>query len=94
LLGKRKGKGIGESPAPNPTLAQSVYSIGTSKVTNDSEERSNDEDKDTNGGSKNMQVAIDGMDIVTGNDGQGAMLLLTASMEEESAQASKEERNM
>ncbi len=34
------------------------------------------------------------MDIVMGNDGQGAMLFSTASMEEESAQASKEERNM
>jgi hypothetical protein len=33
------------------------------------------------------------MDIITGNDGQGSMLFLTASMEEESAQASKEERN-
>jgi hypothetical protein len=34
------------------------------------------------------------MDIVTGNDGQGAMLFLTASMEEEGTQASKEERSM
>jgi hypothetical protein len=34
------------------------------------------------------------MDIVTGNDGQGAMLFLTASMEEGSAMASEEERNM
>ena len=73
-------------------MAQSVYSIGTSKVTNGSEERSNDDKKDTNGGSENKQVAIDSMDIVTCNDGQGAMLFLTASMEEESVQASKEER--
>jgi hypothetical protein len=34
------------------------------------------------------------MDIVTGNDRQGAMLFSTASMEEESARASKVERNM
>jgi hypothetical protein len=34
------------------------------------------------------------MDIVTGNDGQGAMLFLTASTEEGSARASTEERNM
>ena len=63
-----------------------------SKVPNESEERSDDDKEDTNGGSENKQVAIDGMDIVTGNNGQGAMLFLTASMEEESAQASKEER--
>ena len=34
------------------------------------------------------------MDIVTCNDGQGAMLFSTASMEEESTQASNEERKM
>ena len=34
------------------------------------------------------------MDIVMGNNGQGAMLFLMASMEEESAHASKEESNM
>ena len=34
------------------------------------------------------------MDIVTGNDRQGAMLFSMASMEEGSARASKEERNM
>jgi hypothetical protein len=34
------------------------------------------------------------MDIVTGNNEQGAMLFSTASIEEESARASKEERNM
>jgi hypothetical protein len=56
-----------------------------SKVTNNSKERSDDNEENTNSGSKNKQVAIDGMDIVTGNDGQGAMLFLTASMEEESA---------
>jgi hypothetical protein len=50
---KGKGKESAESPTPNPTLAQSVYSIGTSKVTNDSEEQSDDNDKGTNGGSEN-----------------------------------------
>jgi hypothetical protein len=69
-----------------------LYSIVTSKVTNESKERSNDDKEDTGGGSKNKQVAIDGMDIVTCNDGQGAMLFSRAPMEEESAQASKEER--
>ena len=91
---KGRGRGARESPAPNPTLAQSVYSIGTSKVTNESEEISDDEEEDTDIGSENKQVAIDGMDIVTGNDEQGAMLFSAASMEEESAQASKEERKM
>jgi hypothetical protein len=35
-----KGKGAEETPAPTPTLAQSVYSLGTSKVTKDSEDNS------------------------------------------------------
>jgi hypothetical protein len=91
---KGMGKETAESPTPNPTLAQSIYSIGTSKVTNDSEDRSDDNDEHTDGGSENNQVSIDGMDIVTGNDGQGAKLFLTASMEKESARASEEERNM
>ncbi len=78
---KGRGKGAMESPAPNPTLAQSIYSIGTSKVTNDSKERSDDDEEDTNGGSENKQVAINGMDILTCNSGQGAMLFLTASMD-------------
>ncbi len=94
MLGKRKGKGIGGVTGSESHLAQLVYSIGTSKVRNDSKERSDDDSKDTDGGSKNKQVAINGMDIVAGNDGQGAMLFLMASMEEESTQASKEERNM
>ncbi len=56
---KGKGKETAESPTPNPTLAESVYSIGTSKVTNDSEDRSDDNDEHTDGGSENNQVAID-----------------------------------
>jgi hypothetical protein len=39
------------------------------------------------------EVTFDGMDIVTGGNNQGAMLLSTASMEEESQDASKEGRN-
>ncbi len=35
---KGKGKELAESPTPNPTLAQSVYSIGMSKVINDSKD--------------------------------------------------------
>ena len=88
-LRSTKGRGLA-LPAPNPTLAQSVYSIGTSKVTNDSEERSDDDEEDTDGGFESKLVAIDGMDIVTGNDGHGAMLFLTASMEEDRLHASKE----
>ncbi len=93
-LKKGRGRGALAPPAPNPTLAQSVYSIGTSKVTNESEERSDDDKEGTDGGSDSKKVAIDRMNIVKGNDGQGAMLFLTASMEEESAHASKEGSNM
>ena len=91
---KGRERGVLAPPSSNPTLAQSVYSIGMSKVTNESEERSDDDEDDTNGDSNSKQVAIDSMDIVKGNDGQGAMLFLTASMEEESARTSKEGRSM
>jgi hypothetical protein len=50
-------------PSPNPTLAQSVYSIGTSKVTNEFKERSDDNEDDTDGDSDSKQVAINGMDM-------------------------------
>jgi hypothetical protein len=91
---KGRGRGALAPPSPNLTLAQSVYSIGTSKVTNESEERSDDDEDNTDGDSNSKQVAIDSMDIVKGNDGQGAMLFSTASMEEEIAHTSKEERSM
>ncbi len=57
-------RGALASPASNPTLAQSVYSIGTSKVTNDSKERSDDNEDDIEGVTKSQLGAIDGMDIV------------------------------
>jgi hypothetical protein len=68
---KGKGKESAESLTPNPTLAQSVYSIGTSKVTNDSEEQSDDDNKDTDGGSENKQVAIDSMESSQATMGKG-----------------------
>ena len=87
---KGRGRGTVAPPAPNPTLAQSVYSIGTSKITNESEERSDEEDDDTDDSPENTLVAIDGMDIVMGNKGKGAMLLSTASMEEGADNAGKQ----
>jgi len=59
-------------------------------VTNDSKERSDDNEEDTDGGFESKLVAIDGMDIVTGNDGHGAMLFSKASMEELRLHASTE----
>jgi hypothetical protein len=68
-----KGKGAKGTPAPTPTLAQLVYSIGTSRVTNDSEEKSDEDKEDNNGSSDSKHVAIDGMDILQSNGKQGAM---------------------
>jgi hypothetical protein len=82
---KKGGKGASKPPAQDLTLAQSVYSIGTSKVTNKSEEKMDGDDDSTEGGSEERrEVTFDGMDIVTGSNNLGAMLLSTASMEEES----------
>ena len=88
---KEVGKGASKSPAQNLTLAQSVYSIGTSKVTNESEEKLDDDEDSTVDGKEERRdkVTFDGMDIVKGGN-QGAMLLSTASMEERSQNASKE----
>ncbi len=88
-------KGAEEGPGPTPTLAQSVYSIGTSRVTKESDDEL-DGEEDNNaeeGNSDNQQVAINGMDIVRG-DKKGAMLFSTASMEETSAQVSKDKGKM
>jgi hypothetical protein len=64
-------------------------------VTKESDnELDGEEDNDAEEGNfNNQQVAIDGMDIVCGN-GKGAMLFSTASMEETSAQASKDKGKM
>ena len=90
-----KGKGAEEGPGPTPTLAQLVYSIGTSKVTkeldDDTDGREDNKAEECN--SNNKQIAIDGMDMLRGN-GQGAMLFLTASIEKTSEQASKDEEKM
>jgi hypothetical protein len=56
-----KGKGAKETPAPNPALAQSVYSIGMSRVTHDSEEKSDNNEDNTSGGSDDKHIAIDGI---------------------------------
>jgi hypothetical protein len=91
-----KGKGAEEKPGPTPTLAQLVYSIGTSKVTKDSEDESGKEEegKEADGSSASKQVTIDGMDILHSNGKHGVTLLSTALMEETSKQASKGERDM
>ncbi len=91
-----KRKGAEETPAPTPTLAQSVYSIGTSKVTKDSEDDSDEEadDAEADNSSGINKVAIVRMDILHSNGNQGAMLLTMALMEETNKQASKGEGNM
>ncbi len=91
-----KGKGAEEKPGPTPTLVQSVYSIGTSKVTKDSEDKSGKEEEDdkADGSSASKQVAIDGMDILHSNSKHGMTLFSTALMEETSEKASKGERYM
>ncbi len=73
---------------------QSVYSLGTFKVTKDSEDKSGkeDESKEADGSSVSKQVAIDGMDILHSNGKHGAMLFSTALIEEMSKKASKGER--
>ncbi len=85
-----------EPQALTSTLAQSVYSIGTSKVTKDSEDKSDKEEDDTevDGGTGKHKVAINRMDILRNNGTRGAMLLMTASMEETSEQESKGKGDM
>ena len=95
-LHSAKGKGAEETPAPTPTLAQSVYSIGTSKETKDSADNSDEEADDAEGDNSSgiNKVAIVRMDILHSNGNQGAMLLTMASMEEMNKQACKGEGNM
>jgi hypothetical protein len=89
-----KGKGVKETPAPTSTLAQLVYSIGMSRVTNDSKEKSDEDKEDDNRSSNSKHIAIDRMDILQSNGKHGAMLLSTALMAETSKQASKNKNNM
>jgi hypothetical protein len=95
-LNLAKGKGAEEKPGPTPTLAQLVYSIGTSKVTKDSEDKSGKEKegKEADGSSISKQVAIDGMDILHSNGKHGATLFSITLMEKASKKASKGERYM
>jgi len=72
---KKGGKGVRKPPTQDTTLAQSVYSIGTSKVTNESDEKLDGEEDSTDHSSEDgFEVTFDGMDIVTGGDTQKAML--------------------
>jgi hypothetical protein len=95
-LHSAKAKRVQETPAPTPTLAQSVYSIGTSKVTKDSEDNldKEEEDAETDGGSGKNEVMINGIDILHSDGKHGAMLFATASMEETSELVSKGEGDM
>ena len=91
---KKGDKGAAKHPARNLTLEQSVYSI-TSKVTNESEEKLDNDEESSKGDSEGRQeVTFDGMDIVKGGATQAAMLFSTGSMEEASLGASKEEGDM
>ncbi len=85
-----------EPQALTPTLAQSFYSIGTSKFTKDSEDKldKEEDDAEVDGVTSKHEVAIDGMDILRNNGTHGAMLLTTASMEETSEQESKGKGDM
>lgn len=94
LTSLRSSKGGGKGakvPIPQDfTLAQSVFSVATSKVTNESEEKLDDDDDsaDASREERRVKVTFDGMDIVKGGN-SSATLLSTASMEEGSQIASK-----
>ncbi len=81
-LHSAKGKEVEEKSVTAQTLVKSVCSIGTSRVTKDSEDDSGKEmgDDKVDGSSDSKQVAIDGMDILHGNGKHGAMLFSTASL--------------
>jgi hypothetical protein len=90
------GKGLEDKPGPTPTLAQLIYSIGTSMVTKDSEDKSGreEEGKEVDGSSTSKHVAFVRMDIFHSDGKHGAMSFSTASMEETSKKVSKGERYM
>ncbi len=94
-LRSTKGKAAEEGPGLTPMLAQSVYSIGTSKVTKESDDESGEEEEDNKGegNSGHKTIAIDGMDMLSG-DNKGAMLFSTASMEEACERAQEENGQM
>lgn len=79
---KKGDKDATKLQAKNRTLEQSVYSI-TSKVTNESEEKlDNDEALSEDGSEGRQELTFDGMEIVKGNDSQAAMIFTTGSMED------------
>jgi hypothetical protein len=94
-LCSKKRKAAEEGLGPALTLPQSVYSIGMSKVTKDldNELKEEEADKEGEGNSRHKKIAIDGMDMLS-RDGKGAMLFLTASMEEEFERAQEEDGQM
>jgi hypothetical protein len=80
-LHSAKGKRVQETQVLTPTLAQSVYSTGTSKVTKDSEDESEkEEDYPKVDSSTGKHKAINRMDILHNDSIHGAMLLTTVSM--------------
>jgi hypothetical protein len=94
-LRSTKGKAAEEGPGLTPTLAQSVYSIGTSRVTKDSDNESGEEEEDNEGEGNpgHRTIAINGMDMLSG-DSKAAMLFSTASMEEARERAQEEKGQM
>jgi hypothetical protein len=79
---KKGDKDATKLQAKNRTLEQSVYSI-TSKVTNESEEKlDNDEALSEDGSEGRQELTFDGMEIVKGNNSQAAMTFTTGSMED------------
>ncbi len=90
-----KGKAAEEGPGPTPTLAQSVYSIGTSKVTKDSDNKLGEEEEDDKGKGSlgHKKIAINGMEMLSG-DSKGGMLFSTASLEEARKRVQEEKGQM
>jgi hypothetical protein len=82
-----KNMGNCRSVATKKTLAKSVFSIGTSKVTSDRSEEEMEEDNksDAEAGSEKPGVAIKGMQMLTGNSKKSS----NESMQKD--KASKEE---
>ncbi len=64
-----KNMGDRGSVATEKTLAKSVFSMGTSKVTSDGseEEMEEDNESDSEAGSEKPGVAIEGMQMLTGH---------------------------
>jgi hypothetical protein len=77
------------SVAMEKTLAKSVFSMGTSKVTSDSleEEMEEDNESDSETGSEKLGVAIEGMQMLTGHSKK----LSKESMQDKASKEEEEE---